>query len=208
MYIQEGTLDPNGDGLVGLGGGPLSLVSQLGPNINYKFSYCLTPESSGATSKLNFGIDVTGPGVISTPFAQQDNTPPTFYTVTLDNISIGDTSVPVTNSIVVDSGTTFTILPSDIYEEIKTAVEASIELTPVNGPNPMFDPCYETDSLDGLNFAGMVFHFSGGDVMLKAENSFIITGDGFACFAMIPTDSPTFIRSIWEYCSNQLSYWV
>ncbi|XP_074276152.1 aspartic proteinase CDR1-like [Silene latifolia] len=190
-YIQEGSLDPNGDGLVGLGGGPLSLVSQLGPNINYKFSYCLTPEDSGVTSKLNFGIDVTGPGVISTPFAEQD-TPPTLYTVSLDSISIGDTSVPVTNTIIVDSGTRFTMLPSDIYEEIKNAVEASIELAPVNGPNQKFDPCYETDSLDGLNFPGMVFHFSGGDVMLKAENSFI-AGDGLACFAMIPTDSPTFI---------------
>ncbi|XP_074278729.1 aspartic proteinase CDR1-like [Silene latifolia] len=194
-YNQEGTLG-NGDGLVGLGGGPLSLVSQLGPNINYKFSYCLTPESSGVTSKLNFGIDVTGPGVISTPFDNQ-NTPAKHYYVSLDSISIGDTSVPVTNTISVDSGTTLTYLPSDVYEGIKNAVEASIGLTPVNGPNPIypnqkFDPCYETDSLDGLNFPGMVFHFSGGDVMLKAENSFI-TGDGLACFTMVPTDSPTFI---------------
>ncbi|XP_057251826.1 aspartic proteinase CDR1-like [Beta vulgaris subsp. vulgaris] len=56
------------DGIVGLGQGPASLISQLGSNINYKFSYCLAPLSSEVTSKLTFGADVTGPGVVSTPF--------------------------------------------------------------------------------------------------------------------------------------------
>lgn len=41
------------DGIVGLGGSPLSLVSQLGAYIDYKFSYCM---SDGLPTKCIFVI--------------------------------------------------------------------------------------------------------------------------------------------------------
>ncbi|XP_074276149.1 aspartic proteinase nepenthesin-1-like [Silene latifolia] len=131
------------------------------------------------------------PGVISTPLAQED-TPPTYYRVTQDSISIGNSSVPVTNTTILDSGTTLTYLPSDVYEGINSAVKASIGLTPINNSSLVYDPCYEIDSLDELNFPGMVFHFSGGDVVLNAENSFF-PDDGLACLAMVATYTPPFI---------------
>ncbi|MCI48044.1 aspartic proteinase CDR1-like, partial [Trifolium medium] len=55
-------------GIVGLGGGPLSLITQLGSSIDRKFSYCLLPYESNTTSKLNFGdvAVVSGDGVVST----------------------------------------------------------------------------------------------------------------------------------------------
>ena len=45
-FEQSGLFDWASLGLVGLGGGPLSLVSQLGPKIGYKFSYCLVLDTS------------------------------------------------------------------------------------------------------------------------------------------------------------------
>ena len=49
---NSGVLFPEGSGLVGFGRGPLSLVSQLGPSMGNKFSYCLVPFNSSKTSSL------------------------------------------------------------------------------------------------------------------------------------------------------------
>ncbi|KAJ6320027.1 hypothetical protein OIU78_015424 [Salix suchowensis] len=43
-----GTFSEKGSGIVGLGAGPLSLVSQMGSSVGGKFSYCLVPFSSRA----------------------------------------------------------------------------------------------------------------------------------------------------------------
>ncbi|KAL9246470.1 hypothetical protein vseg_020001 [Gypsophila vaccaria] len=191
-YDQEGSLGPDADGIVGLGGGPLSLVSQLGPIINHKFSYCLTSPASEANAKLNFGLDVTGPGVISTPYSR--GTQPTFYYLNLDSISIGDTSVPVAQNIVIDSGTTLTILPSDVYNGVKAAVQASIGVSPVADPAQNLDLCYDARSLSrsGPNPPDVVFNFSGANVVLKPENTFILFDNGVVCLAMTSSDD-TFI---------------
>ena len=58
-----------GSSIIGLGGGPLSLVSQLNKYIGGKFSYCLVPaKNSNVTGKINFGSNglVSGNGVVST----------------------------------------------------------------------------------------------------------------------------------------------
>lgn len=84
-------------GIAGLGGGPLSLISQLGDQVNHKFSYCLLPFSSSSTSKLIFGDQPpyaaasTSSAAISTPLFTK--TPTTFYYVNLEGISIGHKTV-------------------------------------------------------------------------------------------------------------------
>ncbi|KAK4261565.1 hypothetical protein QN277_004544 [Acacia crassicarpa] len=50
-HDSAGTFVLSSSGLVGLGGGPLSLVSQLDEK---KFSYCLVPFSSDSSSKISF----------------------------------------------------------------------------------------------------------------------------------------------------------
>ncbi|XP_021726975.1 aspartic proteinase CDR1-like [Chenopodium quinoa] len=184
-----------GDGIVGLGAGPLSLVSQLGPKINYKFSYCLAPQSSGVNSKLNFGAGVTGPKVVSTPFTTGDHS--TYhYHLTLDAITIGDSSVPMDHKdVVIDSGTTLTYLPPKVYNGVKSAITSAIRLSPMPKPVKGYDLCYETrQSLgsDGeLNPPDVVFHFEGADVVLKVENSFRVVATKnvvISCLAIVPTN--------------------
>ncbi|KAK9696893.1 hypothetical protein RND81_08G003900 [Saponaria officinalis] len=91
-----GTIGKDTSGVVGLGGGPSSLVSQLSPSINGKFSYCLIPffEEGNYTSTINFGSRgrVSGPGVISTPLVR--NYPKTFYFLTLKAITVGKSKIP------------------------------------------------------------------------------------------------------------------
>ena len=71
-HNNTGIFSSKGSGLVGLGAGPLSLVSQLGSQIDHKFSYCLVPYFSNFTGKLKMGqeadISASSNGVVSTPY--------------------------------------------------------------------------------------------------------------------------------------------
>ncbi|KAA8537231.1 hypothetical protein F0562_029713 [Nyssa sinensis] len=68
-YDNGGTFNSRESGLVGLGGGPLSLVSQLATEIDQKFAYCLLPRTVNSASKLRFGTDavLSSQGIVSTP---------------------------------------------------------------------------------------------------------------------------------------------
>ena len=68
-HNNYGTFGEAGSGIIGLRGGPLSLVSQLNKSIGGIFFFCLVPtENSNVTSKINFGSNdlVSGNGVVST----------------------------------------------------------------------------------------------------------------------------------------------
>ena len=85
-HDNVGNFDDKGSDIVGIGGGVVSLVSQLSSSIGGKFSYCLVPLTSRDrnSSKLNFGSDavVLGPGTVSTPLVP--SILDTFYFLTLD----------------------------------------------------------------------------------------------------------------------------
>ncbi|MBA0596541.1 hypothetical protein Gorai_013357, partial [Gossypium raimondii] len=86
--------NPGIAGIVGLGGGPFSLVSQIGPQIDHRFSYCFVPRFAKSSGKLIFGQEsiISHPKAISTPLVSED--PQTFYYLTLNGVSIGDKTAP------------------------------------------------------------------------------------------------------------------
>jgi len=191
-YNQYAENSISGEGLavVGLGGGPLSLVSQLGHKINYKFSYCLAPLNAsglGATSKMRFGADVIGPKVVSTPLIIRDDDP-TFYFLKLDRISVGNNTsvvIPVGQNVLIDSGTTLTTLESVIYNRVRDAVTRATGLIAVPDPDGMLDLCFETQKFVKVNPPDVVFDFDGADVVLKAPNTFFDLGN-VTCLTIIP----------------------
>ncbi|KAI9083141.1 hypothetical protein K1719_034874 [Acacia pycnantha] len=75
-------------GIVGLGRGRFSLISQMGSSIQRKFSYCLTPFFSSASSQLHFGRNavVSGSGTVSTRLVSRD--PYRYYFVNLEAMSV------------------------------------------------------------------------------------------------------------------------
>ncbi|KAK7401630.1 hypothetical protein VNO78_13252 [Psophocarpus tetragonolobus] len=81
-------------GIVGLGAGPLSLVSQIGDKIGHKFSYCLLPFSSNSPTKLKFGNEATiqSNGVVSAPLII-DPSFPSYYFLQLEGVSVGQQMV-------------------------------------------------------------------------------------------------------------------
>ncbi|KAF1875156.1 hypothetical protein Lal_00007772, partial [Lupinus albus] len=198
-HNDTGSFNDHEMGIIGLGGGPISLISQIGPSIGGKrFSQCLVPFHTDVsiTSKMSFGdgSEVTGDGVVSTPMViKEDKTP---YFVTLNGLSVGSTYLPYDSSsksvskgnMFLDSGTPPTILPTKLYEELVDQVKKMIALTPiVDDPELGNQLCYRTSTnVDGPTITA---HFEGADVQLNPIQTFISPKDGVLCFGFTNTSS-------------------
>ncbi|KAL4340376.1 hypothetical protein GQ457_08G013860 [Hibiscus cannabinus] len=187
-----GTFSENESGIIGLGGGEVSLISQLGHTIAGKFSYCLLPlTEAGNSSKMNFGSDaiVSGNGAVSTPLTKID--PPTFYVLTLEAISVGTNRIDFlyrpfgTNegNIIIDSGTTLTLLPEDFYSQVESSVSSMIDATKVKGPDGL-SLCY--NAITEFAVPDITVHFTGADVKLQPLNIFAMVTETIACFTFAP----------------------
>ncbi|XP_061350079.1 aspartic proteinase CDR1-like [Gastrolobium bilobum] len=186
-------------GIVGLGGGPISLISQLGSSTSGKFSYCLVPmfsDSNNSSSKLNFGENavVSGDGTVSTPLVIKK--PDVYYYVTLEAFSVGDKKIEFGSSssgfseegnIIIDSGTTLVLLPSDVYSKLESAVANVVKLERVQDPTQQLNLCYRATS-GQLEVPIITAHFKGADIQLNALNTFVEVDDGIVCLAFTSSD--------------------
>ncbi|GKV07614.1 hypothetical protein SLEP1_g19363 [Rubroshorea leprosula] len=189
-HDNDGTFSEEDSGIVGLGGGAVSLISQLRDTIAGKFSYCLVPltsESKG-TSKLNFGSNavVSGSGVITTPLVSKN--PDTFYFLTLEAISVANERIDFTGSsfgttegnIIIDSGTTLTLLPENFYSKLESSVASKIAAKPISSPVGGLSLCYE--ATDDFRVPQITVHFTNADIELKPLNTFIRVSEQAVCF--------------------------
>ncbi|XP_075475266.1 aspartic proteinase CDR1-like [Primulina tabacum] len=199
-FKNSGIFGEDESGIVGLGAGKYSLVGQLYPAIQGKFSYCLVPLSSETanSSKLHFGTEavVSGAGVVSTPLELNTAEVP-FYILKLQGITIGNqrfyvdddeiVSKPRSQEVntIIDSGTTLTYLPYRLYNKVESVVKSTIKLKPVQDPLGVLDVCYYTPK--DLKFSDMIIHFKGADVRLKTENAFVRTNNVTTCLAFKPS---------------------
>ncbi|VAH70723.1 unnamed protein product [Triticum turgidum subsp. durum] len=171
----------NSTGTVGLGRGTLSLMAQLGVG---KFSYCLTdffnstldsPFLLGTLAELAPGLGV----VQSTPLMQSPQNPSRYF-VSLQGISLGDVRLPIPNGtfdlstdgtggMIVDSGTTFTILAESGFREVVDHVAQVLGQPPVNASS-LESPCFPAPAGEPF-LPDLVLHFAGGaDMRLHRDN--------------------------------------
>ncbi|XP_013679404.2 probable aspartic protease At2g35615 [Brassica napus] len=203
-YNNGGTFDETGSGIIGLGGGQLSLVSQLGSSISKRFSYCLSHKSStmNGTSVINLGTNSIPSGtskdssVLSTPLV--DKKPQTYYYLALEAISVGKTKIPYTGSygtssattkgnIIIDSGTTLTLLDSGFYDGFGAAVEESVTgAKRVSDPQGLLSHCFKSGNAE-IGLPEITMHFTGADVKLSPLNAFVKVSEDMVCMSMIPT---------------------
>ncbi|KAF7834779.1 aspartic proteinase CDR1-like [Senna tora] len=207
-HNNSGRFSENEAGIVGLGNGPLSLVSQLGPQIGYKFSYCLVPYFSNSSSKLKLGEEATivGEGSVSTPLINTQASSP-FYILNLEGISVGSKTAKIIESgengnIVIDSGTTFTFLPSKFYYNVEALVKEVIKVEASLNPPKPFKLCYSKESnapkiIKNDDFQEFVVHFKdGASLSLNAEDNVFVSEDDVICFAMAPTRGIPFYGNV------------
>nr|CAB3484662.1 unnamed protein product [Digitaria exilis] len=200
---NEGDGFTQGAGLVGLGRGPLSLVSQLGLD---KFSYCLTsldddtgksPLLLGSVAEISSSA-ATSP-VQSTPLVKNPSQP-SFYYVTLTGLTVGSQHITLptsafaiqddgTGGVIVDSGTSITYLEVQGYRALKKAFVAQMSLPVVDGSEIGLDLCFQAPSkgVDQVQVPKLVLHFDGGaDLDLPAENYMILdSASGALCMTVM-----------------------
>ncbi|XP_059629978.1 aspartic proteinase nepenthesin-1-like [Cornus florida] len=193
-----------GSGLVGLGRGPLSLASQLGVT---KFSYCLTSMGGNQTSSstlllgsladLNYTSGANH-GTQVTPLVQNPYLP-TFYYISLEGITVGETLLPISNSLfklkedgsggmIIDSGTTITYLFKEAFDVLKEEFMSQMKLR-VSGSSDTtgLDLCFDlpTKNVTEIMVPKLKFHFTGLDLELPVENYMIADESlGLVCLAM------------------------
>ncbi|GLT91726.1 hypothetical protein SLE2022_096000 [Rubroshorea leprosula] len=184
-----------GAGLVGLGRGPLSLVSQMKET---KFSYCLTPVDDTKKSKLLIGstASVDSSSLLTTPLLKNPSQP-TFYYLPLQGISVGDTRLPIKQStfsiqedgsggMIIDSGTTITYLEESAFDALAEEFTSQVKLPVDKSEGTGLDVCFNLPSdTKEVEVPKLVFHFEGADVELPSDNYMI--GDssmGVVCLAM------------------------
>ncbi|KAJ1258737.1 hypothetical protein BS78_10G098600 [Paspalum vaginatum] len=157
------------DGLMGLGGGAESLVSQTAATYGEAFSYCLPPPSSSSTGFLTLGAAGGASGYARTPMARFTNAP-TFYGVLLQAITVAGTQLSVPPSVfsgatIVDSGTVITELPPTAYQALRTAFRNEMKAYPPAAPVGKLDTCYNFDGFDQITVPTVTLTFSRGAAM-------------------------------------------
>ncbi|KAL3733068.1 hypothetical protein ACJRO7_022570 [Eucalyptus globulus] len=195
-------------GLLGLGRGPLSLLSQTGSLYSGVFSYCLPSfRSYYFSGSLKLGPVGQPKSIRTTPLLRNPRRPSLYY-VNLTGISVGKVLVPVDPKFlafdpstgagtIMDSGTVITRFMEPLYNAIRDEFRKQV-------PGPFsslgaFDTCF-TASNEAVAPV-VTFHFPGLDLKLPLENSLIHSSSGsLACLAMAA--APSNVNSVLNVIAN------
>ncbi|KAG6584369.1 Protein ASPARTIC PROTEASE IN GUARD CELL 1, partial [Cucurbita argyrosperma subsp. argyrosperma] len=184
-------------GLLGLGGGSLSLTSQMKAS---SFSYCLVDRDSSSSSALEFNSAAPSDSV-NAPLLRSGRVD-TFYYVGLVGLSVGGQLLSIPPSlfqmddagyggIIVDSGTAITRLQTQAYNTLRDAfVSRTPYLRRTNG-FALFDTCYDLSSQSRVTIPTLSFQFAGGKSLQLPPKNYLIPVDsvGTFCLAFAPTTS-------------------
>ena len=173
---NQGDFGSGVDGMMGLGRGELSTVSQTAPKFNKVFSYCLPKEDS--IGSLFFGEKATSLSS-SLKFTKLVSRPDSeFYFVNLLGISVGNRRLNIPSSVfaksgtIIDSGTVITRLPQPVYSKLKAAFKKAMKKYPRCNRRPekgdILDTCYDLSGTKEVLLPEIVLHFGEGtDVRLN-----------------------------------------
>ncbi|KAK7265922.1 hypothetical protein RJT34_33547 [Clitoria ternatea] len=195
-------------GVAGFGRGSLSLPAQLAtlaPQLGNRFSYCLVSHSFDSErvrrpSPLILGHyhekeKISGGEMVEFVYTPMLENPkhPYFYCVGLDGISVGKRIIPAPEmlrrvdrrgdgGVVVDSGTTFTMLPAGFYDSVVKEFDRRVgrvnERARVIEEKTGLAPCYYLK--EAKEVPPVTLWFAGGNssVVLPKKNYFYEFLDG------------------------------
>ncbi|CAL5019321.1 unnamed protein product [Urochloa decumbens] len=168
-HMESGfLLDDQTDGLMGLGGGAQSLVSQTARTFGTAFSYCLPPTSS-SSGFLTLGAGTGGSGFVTTPMLRSIRVP-TFYGVRLVAIRVGGRQLLIppwgfSAGTIMDSGTIITRLPRTAYSALSFAFRAAMRGYLPAPPNGILTTCFDFRGQNNVTIPTVALVFSGGAVV-------------------------------------------
>ena len=202
-------------GLIGLGGGELSLTSQIKAR---SFSYCLVNRDSAESSTLEFNSAAPRDSVFA-PILRNRKTS-TFYYVQITGISVGGEPIPVSDptvfgidesgngGIIVDSGTAITRLRTQVYNSLRDSFKGKTRDLPLANGVALFDTCYDLSSRTSVRVPTVSFQLAGGKSWQLPARNYLIPVDnaGTFCFAFAPTTSSLSIIGNVQQQGTRVSY--
>jgi hypothetical protein len=182
-HNNSGIFTSNETGIAGFGRGFLSLPSQLKVG---NFSHCFTTIRSAAPSAVLLGLPAnlynSARGVVQTTrLVRNSRSPNTYYYLSLRGITVGSTRLPVPKSAfalrddgdggtIIDSGTSLTSLPEDVYKLLREAFVAQVRL-PVHHSPSLSELCFVAPSSSARpDVPKLLFHFEGATLDLPRGN--------------------------------------
>ncbi|XP_057445290.1 protein ASPARTIC PROTEASE IN GUARD CELL 2 isoform X2 [Lotus japonicus] len=189
-------------GLLGLGGGPMSFVGQLGAQTDGAFGYCLLSRGAvpeGSSGSLRFGRQAMPIGAVWVPLIPNPFFP-TFYYVALSGLGVGGLRLNISEDVfritdlgdggvVMDTGTAVTRLPAAAYNIFRDAFVDQTTNLPRASRVSIFDTCYNLSGFVSVRVPTVSFYFSGGQILTLPARNFLIPADdiGTFCFAFAPS---------------------
>ncbi|KAM0914517.1 hypothetical protein ACQ4PT_011455 [Festuca glaucescens] len=216
---NHGSTD-NSSGLVGMGRGPLSLVSQLGVT---RFSYCFTPFKDKTASPLFLGPSAAAlsTSAKSTPFAPNPSgvgRSSSYYYLNLEGITVGETLLPIDPAVfqvspmggggfIIDSGTTFTALEERAFVVLARTFAARMGLPLASGAHLGLSLCFAAPEgrTEAVDVPRLVFHLDGADMALPRE-SYVVEdrSGGVACLGMVSMRGMSVLGSLQQQSMHVL----
>lgn len=194
-------------GLLGLGRGPLSLLSQTESLYHSTFSYCLPSfKALNFSGSLRLGPVGQPIRIKYTPLLKNPRRSSLYY-VNLRGIKVGRRTVDIPPSAlafnpatgagtVIDSGTVFTRLVTPVYTAVRDEFRrrmGNVVVTSLGG----FDTCYSVP----IVVPTITFMFEGMNVTLPQDNFLIHSSAGsLTCLAM--ASAPDNVNSVLNVIAN------
>ncbi|XP_039140352.1 aspartic proteinase nepenthesin-2-like [Dioscorea cayenensis subsp. rotundata] len=215
-----GSFNREADGVLGLGQGPFSLISQLEIGA---FSHCLPSPNSGKTSYILFGdaAQTRGPGA----HMIFNRRYPSRYYLKLHSIALLDNQKKITldgipsntfafdndgfGGFYLDIGTPFINLPQVAYQELRKVLHSTLldyNIRPIVSSDPSAF-CFEA-SFDDVQHISLVFTVSLHDLILTGNQLFYENFDskGVICLGVVESKSKETILGRNAQTSRNIGY--
>lgn len=207
-------------GILGLGGGRLSFLTQLQPFSGHSFAYCLTSAHStanktsptrlllGRSSDSQLELYPRDPTSLNfTSFLSKNvpNLDSTYYYVQIRSIVVGGQVLDIPNEswggTIIDSGATISVFPHHVHQIIKEAFLRKVMKYQLvvkeeeNDDEEELSPCYKVSRFDVENLEIPEFGIVFGDGAVwnfPVENYFMGFEDNVVCFAIRGVKNPRF----------------
>ncbi|KAK6148664.1 hypothetical protein DH2020_019576 [Rehmannia glutinosa] len=179
-------------GLLGLGGGSLSLPSQIRAT---SFSYCLVNRDSSSSSTLEFNSAQPIDSVLAPLLSN-----PTHHHLPLRRDGRG--------GVLVDSGTAVTRWRTEVYTAMRDAFKSMTRNLPPASGFSLFDTCYDLSSMESARVPTVSFRFSGNKTLPLPPSNYLIPVDnaGKFCFAFAPQSGSLSIIGNVQQQGTRVSY--
>ncbi|OEL38115.1 Aspartyl protease family protein [Dichanthelium oligosanthes] len=185
-HAEQGSFNNRAAGIMALGGGPESLVSQAASIYGNAFSYCGPPTESHKGFFLLGVPRVAASRYVVTPMLRYKQVP-TFYRVLLRDIIVAGKRLNVAPSVfaagsVMDSRTIITRLPATAYQALRAAFRNSMGMYRSAPSKGNLDTCYDFTGVATVRLPRIALVFDQ-NAAVELDPSAVLFND---CLAFIP----------------------